>query len=781
MTAVNLTLQACLSFSRVIEKLSCFCCLLLSAFCPLRTRSKFRRLCSIPLLFIFFAYNLQRLLILSSSYLITWFLIRPAILSAANEPPAKRAQLVTPPKPSPLKRPPQTVPNPPPKRLELAMLREEDVVIPRITEWQFETLDDVADDGEITSATRKRPLPGTDLPARLRPIRWRNIGKDVKRGRGWKKGLEILARGWQGGRQEKEGRGEERRGEEPQERIGLGREPEDRRDRGRERGVTGDAPNVQERKESLAPESGAGRKATEGGRGDVEKREERRGSPSPREDTSSRGGKRCGVSSRAGALQRKDAAVAEHEEGKGQPKGSPRVKGGLEQNLVEMEQTPGTIEPASLTEMRPAALQSVQGFEAVPVRYRIATEATERASRFADVLYAAEAPERPPEASGRLVEASESPGEASERVSDVMALPSPGGASNTGETSGKEAPGPAEESKAPEIPTTEEPSGPNQLANETVPMNPTESAPGPKSAEASDLKSWPGPRTPLPGAESGGPVLPADESGPMSGEGGELQPLIVLPSTVPPKRKRGRPPKNKPPGELGDPLKAPARQKAPVRPKTPARLKAPVEPAQPLETMAPKRKRGRPRKVRDPPETDENPAAPPKKLPARRKKAAQLPGAPPEPANAGPPPGAIAGDGGGSPMDVDDLPLSDRVADAIKARGSIHTMGKGRDAGGVNEPAAGESSQGTHSDWLAGADEGLQGDELDEVCYGMPPEQNVCMLVFPRDRSEVSCGRGLMLLCCEGVCAVVEFAFLLFALTWFKKAVTLSQGLQSTG
>jgi hypothetical protein len=71
------------------------------------------------------------------------------------------------------------------------------MLIPRITEWWFDTLETV-DDGEITSAKSKRPPPDADLSARLRPILWRNVGREVKRGLSWKKGLEILGRNIQG-------------------------------------------------------------------------------------------------------------------------------------------------------------------------------------------------------------------------------------------------------------------------------------------------------------------------------------------------------------------------------------------------------------------------------------------------------------------------------------------------------------------------------------------------------------------------------------------------------
>lgn len=71
------------------------------------------------------------------------------------------------------------------------------MLIPRITEWWFDTLETV-DDGEITSAKSKRPPPDADLPARLRPILWRNVGREVKRGLSWKKGLEVLGRNIQG-------------------------------------------------------------------------------------------------------------------------------------------------------------------------------------------------------------------------------------------------------------------------------------------------------------------------------------------------------------------------------------------------------------------------------------------------------------------------------------------------------------------------------------------------------------------------------------------------------
>jgi hypothetical protein len=71
------------------------------------------------------------------------------------------------------------------------------MLIPRITEWWFDTLE-TADDGEITSAKSKRPPPDADLPARLRPILWRNVGREVKRGLSWKKGLEVLGRKFQG-------------------------------------------------------------------------------------------------------------------------------------------------------------------------------------------------------------------------------------------------------------------------------------------------------------------------------------------------------------------------------------------------------------------------------------------------------------------------------------------------------------------------------------------------------------------------------------------------------
>lgn len=79
-----------------------------------------------------------------------------------------------------------------PKRLRLESLREEEIVIPRITEWQFETPEG-PEEGEISSARPRSSRPNVDLPARLRPIRWRNVGRDARRGGLWNQVLEFLA------------------------------------------------------------------------------------------------------------------------------------------------------------------------------------------------------------------------------------------------------------------------------------------------------------------------------------------------------------------------------------------------------------------------------------------------------------------------------------------------------------------------------------------------------------------------------------------------------------
>ncbi|GAQ87845.1 hypothetical protein KFL_003810090 [Klebsormidium nitens] len=81
---------------------------------------------------------------------------------------------------------------PSPKRLRFESLREEEIVIPRITEWQFETPEG-AEEGEITSARPSSSRHNVDLPARLRPIRWRNIGRSARRGGLWNQVLDFLA------------------------------------------------------------------------------------------------------------------------------------------------------------------------------------------------------------------------------------------------------------------------------------------------------------------------------------------------------------------------------------------------------------------------------------------------------------------------------------------------------------------------------------------------------------------------------------------------------------
>lgn len=60
-----------------------------------------------------------------------------------------------------------------------------EMLIPRITLWWFEALDpSPPEEGEVTSV-KKGPVRD-DLPARLRPIRWKNVGKHVKQGRAWR-------------------------------------------------------------------------------------------------------------------------------------------------------------------------------------------------------------------------------------------------------------------------------------------------------------------------------------------------------------------------------------------------------------------------------------------------------------------------------------------------------------------------------------------------------------------------------------------------------------------
>ena len=133
------------------------------------------------------------------------------------------------------------------------------------------------------------------------------------------------------------------------------------------------------------------------------------------------------------------------------------------------------------------------------------------------------------------------------------------------------------------------------------------------------------------------------------------------------------------------------------------------------------------------------PAAPIQKLPVRRKTASvQQPGVGgPKPAETGQTPGVVAGGEDRSLEDIDDLPLSDRVADAIKARGSIHTRAKSRGAGMV---ATAESNKGALSNWP-----GKEKGSLEEACYAAQMEQNVCLLVFPEDCSKVGCLRNSIL------------------------------------
>jgi hypothetical protein len=69
-----------------------------------------------------------------------------------------------------------------------------EMLIPRITLWWFEALDpSPPEEGEVTSV-KKGPVRD-DLPARLRPIRWKNVGKNAKQGRAWREGLHIIGGG----------------------------------------------------------------------------------------------------------------------------------------------------------------------------------------------------------------------------------------------------------------------------------------------------------------------------------------------------------------------------------------------------------------------------------------------------------------------------------------------------------------------------------------------------------------------------------------------------------
>jgi hypothetical protein len=66
-----------------------------------------------------------------------------------------------------------------------------EMLIPRITLWWFEALDpSPPEEGEVTSV-KKGPVRD-DLPARLRPIMWKNVGKHAKQGRAWRQGLQIM-------------------------------------------------------------------------------------------------------------------------------------------------------------------------------------------------------------------------------------------------------------------------------------------------------------------------------------------------------------------------------------------------------------------------------------------------------------------------------------------------------------------------------------------------------------------------------------------------------------
>lgn len=76
-------------------------------------------------------------------------------------------------------------------------VEEEHVLIPKITEWCFEESSAPArDEDEVNPWKRRVSTPGkhADLPARLRPIIWRNVGKGVRKSRAWRALLEAQKR-----------------------------------------------------------------------------------------------------------------------------------------------------------------------------------------------------------------------------------------------------------------------------------------------------------------------------------------------------------------------------------------------------------------------------------------------------------------------------------------------------------------------------------------------------------------------------------------------------------
>ncbi|GAQ87708.1 hypothetical protein KFL_003710140 [Klebsormidium nitens] len=74
---------------------------------------------------------------------------------------------------------------------------DNEVLIPRLTEWAFADLViPAAEEGEVNFEMKRVTALGkhADLPARLRPIVWRNVGKGVGKSRAWKALLEAHTR-----------------------------------------------------------------------------------------------------------------------------------------------------------------------------------------------------------------------------------------------------------------------------------------------------------------------------------------------------------------------------------------------------------------------------------------------------------------------------------------------------------------------------------------------------------------------------------------------------------
>lgn len=76
-------------------------------------------------------------------------------------------------------------------------LEDDQILIPRLTEWCFADMGAPAiDEGEVNLESKRVTTPGegAGLPARLRPIVWRNVGKHVTKSEGWKTLLKAHTR-----------------------------------------------------------------------------------------------------------------------------------------------------------------------------------------------------------------------------------------------------------------------------------------------------------------------------------------------------------------------------------------------------------------------------------------------------------------------------------------------------------------------------------------------------------------------------------------------------------